>query len=465
MREAATPQAGRLLVGVLSTLLASVTPVAGQTDADPAVEIDAPLLDWSHAERAYRLVEHWVQIGAVPRMNVPEVRVTGAIGVKVTMRSAGYVLGTGEAYRDDLGAAVDRPGPSIDLTPLLQEATRLAFEAVDESMKDAALRAVLEGRLDPGAGKPTRKQLADFVLIDVQFGHSLESIRLPADAVPDAVFGTFAPDYHGLRVIAPGAREPHGAILWPASALAANISPASQLAGLLKPQGGAAAIKELARPKGAALQRFEVIHYVRPRRGERVTRLVRGNVIIDPQAINAASLGPIAERLTRHLGRRYTAHGVRGTYHPTSNQYRPLMADDEQTALADYAIARQYRLLSGQGGTVDPAVVGVAEAAHKSALDLARACVAPDADMPPAVTALTLLTLTDAVTPRGGAALRDQLSQRLLALRDDRGGFRSSTDEDAEPVTQATAALITAALAAHYERTLDPASAMHCVRR
>lgn len=445
---------GTLAVAVLLSIV-FVRPVIGQSETSTIATIEAPFLDWTHAERAYGLLERWVELGNVPRLNVPKINVTGVIGVKITMRNAGYTLGVGEAYREDLDAALDRPGPAINLVPLLQQATREALQAVDQSLRDAELRSIMEGRIEAGAGKPDRRQYHQLVLIDLQIAHKLESVRILADAPPDAVYGKFAPDFHGLRLLAPNAEHPLGSIIWPASALAANMQPGSQLRGLLVKQGyNAQAIPQIARPKGPILHRFEVIHYVRPRFDERIVRLVRGNVMIDPQTINTTRLADMADTLFAHLSRRFTSTGLRGTYHPTSNRYEPALADDEQLALASYAVARYYRFMSQH--EADEPAINAAEVAHQAALKLAQTSVTPDAKVKPAVVALALLTLSDSLVPRGGAELREQLGRLLLELRDPDGGFLSSGDDGAKPVTQAEAALIAASLATLYQQTLDP---------
>lgn len=88
--------------------------------------IDAPLLDASHAQRAYRLVEAWLGAEAEDRQGVKPIRVTGLIGVRLVLRNNGIAVGEGEVYREDLLAALDGSGQSIDLLPLLLQVTQLA---------------------------------------------------------------------------------------------------------------------------------------------------------------------------------------------------------------------------------------------------------------------------------------------------------------------------------------------------
>lgn len=422
--------------------------VIGQT-----IAVEAPLVDFSHTQRAYRLVAQWLDPQS--QSSSEKIPVTGLIGVRVTLRHAGYTLGAGEMYRDDLDQALNRPGPPIDLVPLVHAATKTAITAAKQKLQDVNIRAQIEGRLGGVAKAPSLEQLGRFVLIELQIGHRLQLVRVPEDATINSIFAKFCPGYHGLRVVAPNAKQPRGSLIWPASAITANIQPDRQLRGLLANQGyDEKSIKELGRPGGPILHRFETLHIVCTQPNTAPRRLVRGNQPIEAHTVDTKTLEAMATNLARHLQERFIQDGARGMYHPTRDRYDPILANPQQAALACYAIDRHDRSLwhrdrNSQQQMATKIVQKVAQAIGRDALD-------PDGAAGPAAAALVLLTLTDSGTPQPATPLRNELGQLLLSLHNPANGVDSSPEPKDVSVNQATAALMAAALAAAYEQTRVP---------
>jgi len=471
-----------VLLAAAIALAASAGPVAAQsnraspdnpatTEADPASAIQAPLVDRSHGKRAQAIAEQWVRNNAVPgpdTRNLPAIHVTGLFAVRVTLRLDGVPVGNGDAYRtgiDATGGEPDAPGPPVDLVSLLRPATQTAIDQLRESLRDAHLKAVTEklgqqigddGDSDDPAS-PTVDDVAGRVLVDVQLAHQLEPIELDRNSDMTAPLHRFAPGFHGLRSpIDQGANS--GAIVWPATALARHLRPRAQLIKLLDQRGrDAQAMVELGRPGGLPLQRFQVVHVVRPQPYTPATHLVRGNVVLPPRPIRSRTLDGMVARLGKHLRSRFTnKQKVRGTYHPTSNRYEPAVADDRAAALACYALMRHARRRGAIAGASDRDVKDMASAARQTAVTLGEDRVlAAQPRGQVAAAALVVLTLVDDPQPAEHKALRDELTAHIVSLRRQAGGFLENAGEDAKPVSPARRALALAALAAVYDENRD----------
>ncbi len=445
---------GNALAGLMWCLAATV-------GAPRAAAQEAPRADWTDGLRAYAVVRGWLDAGGVDAAEVPPpaMPVTGLFGVRVTLRMNGKTVGSGEAYREQVEAVMAPDGgPATDLTGLLREATAAAIDQVRQALGEAAFKSVLEGRLDPDAGPPTLTDVAHQLRVGVQLGYGLEPVRLRRDAPPGAVLGMFAPGYHGLR--APAAdRSRLGGVVWPATALAGNVPPSSQVSAALAGAGhGPEAFNHAGRPGGVALQRFQVFHVVRSTSLEPPRRLIRGNVLLPPHGADDADVRTTADRLAAHLRGRFVGDGaVRGTFLPSPNRYAPMIAPPEQAALACYAMARHARIeMLTARAEVGVGVPGTL--ARSTALALADA--QPEGGLSAAAGALILLTLVDAPQEAEGgrvAGVRAALTRRLLALRQADGAYRRDESPDAPAANLTTHALIAAALASAYELERDPA--------
>jgi len=423
-------------------------PVAYAQGADQEAVIDAPLLDSSHALRAFLKVEAWLGQDEQARREDRPIRVTGLIGVRLVLRSSGVVVGEGEAYREDVLDALDGPGPSVDLLALVLSATQRAEAAVRESLADARLRAVLAGRVLRDSEKLTVAQVSSNLNVDLELAYGLRTVSIPADADADAVYTRFAPCYHGLGFV--NAKKGKWSWVWPGDAASRNIAAPSQLVLGLKGLGkGRSAIKRLGRPGGIGLARFKTIHIVRPYTGANPTILVRSSAVLPRYAVGERELVGIGDRLIEHLFNRFTSDGqVRGTYHPTSGRYDPPVASNDQAALACYAMVHHVRYLA----TVRPedkSLGAYSRRAGQVAKDLGDRMLAEGDKADPRVVALVLLTLSEAPAPQADQAMRDRLGEQLQSIlathkdAGDRGGMAGAE------------ALSSAALATLYERTRD----------
>lgn len=419
---------------------------------------DAPRLGWADGEAAFGWVQGWVRSpGGVPEeVDLPGKRVAGLFGVYVTLRDDGRVLGRGQAIREDVAETIDQPGPAVELASLLAAATRQALDELrDKQMK----RAVELGITDPELFKQALMEMRERVQVDVQLGHKLESVVLPLDAEDDAVFAGFAPGFHGLRLAGPIAA--HADYAWPATELSRNTSPPRMIFRLLERQGyDAEDLPLVARGDGPRLQRFHVLHYVRPRADQPMRGLIRGNMIMQQQVVDGRTIAGLAERTARYLEQLITEDlrtgelVVRGTYQPSAQRYAPKWADDREIALLCYALTRHASIAIDQG--VNP---GAMRTRAKRTLRIATR-LAPRAlpeDQPPKhlTAAFILLTLCNTPEPLkpDQLVLRDRIGQALLDLKHpEGGGFRAAPNDD-KRLTRASAAVVTAALTAWFDQT------------
>ncbi|MGB0767837.1 MAG: hypothetical protein ACPGYV_09010 [Phycisphaeraceae bacterium] len=418
----------------------------------------APLVGWADGEAAFEWVQGWVrsEAGVPEELDLPDRAVAGLFGVYVTLRDEGRVLGRGQAIRSDVKRTIDAPGPPIQLASLLAAATQ---QALDELEDKQAERAVELNITDAGVLRQATYALLQRVQVDVQLGHSLESIILPLGARDDAVFRTFAPGYHGLRLA--GALAGRADVAWPATELARNTTPPRLIFKLMTQQGyNADELPLVARAEGPALQRFEVIHVVRSGPAQPMRQLIRGNLIVQQQVIDGRTISGLAERVARNLDQLIltdTITGdekVRGTYQPSLKRYAPEWANDREAALLGYALSRHaaVALDANLGGETMRArarrVLRIVNQIAPRAL--------PDKGPPKHLTAafllLTLCETPERLTP-DHLVLRDRLGQALAALtHPDGGGLRVAYGSD-KRLSRATTAVATAALAAWYNDT------------
>lgn len=471
---------GGIVVAIAGALLGQVQPLPGQeipAGSPGSAELQAPLLDGAHARYAHGLVERWLAAGGVDRPGeehaAAEQRVTDLFAVRVTLRQQGFTVAIGDAVRDDAAAAIDAVGPAVSVTELTRRATAAAIEELRRNLGDAHRRAASDPRLREAqregaaaeARVPLPAELAPTLLVDVQLARHPVTVTLPRNPGPGAALGAFAPGYHGVRIV--GARGT-GALVWPATAIAQNLSPRSQLVQGLADEGhGLLDLPKLGVPGGPTLQRFEAIHVVRPGGGQPVMELVRGGVTLPPIAMNMRTLRELADRLAIHLERRITDDGlVRGTFHPTRSEYDPPVAGPEDTAWAFYSMSRYARHVREQRPRGDE--LGERIARHTGRY-VRRALDAEVAFEPAAAALLLLAIIDDGLPDPEGGHLRDALGRQLLGPVEETSARQlrvalppvpGVTPAEEEPalatMNAATQALATAALAAWYEQTRDP---------
>ena len=447
-------------------LLAAVSSARAQDGAGAAAGQGWPQVGEGHARSAHRLVEQWVQRGGVPGDRAGAIRVTDLVGVRVTLRSAGITLGTGTAYRSDLNAALRDPAVSVagkplaatDLVTLLERSTSQAFDDVMKRLKDRGLEARVRAAAGggDGGGPPTREQIGAGLEVDLQIARRPQRVVIRQDDPAGAVFARFAPGYHGLLVTADPERP---VAVWPATALALNLSPRRQVMRVLGEAGFDAADPEpLGRPDGVPLYRFDVLHVVRPRVAMAPMVLVRGGELLPGRFVGQQMLGGMGERMARNLLSRFISEQrVSGSYHPNGDRFDPELANDEEATLASLALMR-YARDARRRQQLDPLLERFEAASAGVVNRVAGRLLAPDGPNDPVVAGLALLTMLDAPAAAFEPALRDRLAALLVESAD---GEASG----AAALSPASEALVAAALAGRYAQSRDAVLGQHVAGR
>lgn len=435
-------------MGLITFGLACVHPAQAQDGVESGIE--APLLDASHGQRAYRLIEKWLAETTSLRRGGKPIQVTGLVGVRVVLRNAGVVVGEGRAYRENPLDVLDSPGGAVDLVPFLILATERAEVGVREKLEDTRLRSLLAGRSIPHSKKLNVSDVSANLSIELELAYGLQTVSVAKDAPPEAVFSQFAPCYHGLAFV--DGQKGAWSWVWPGDAIARNITPASQLVVGLKGLGiGRESVEQLGRPEGVGLARFSTIHMIRPYTGSDPTVLVRARSSQPRYAVSERELVSMGDRLIEHLSSRFTSAGqVRGTYHPTSGRYDPPLAVDDQAALACYAMVHHSRYLM-RIKPEDRSSMAFARRAVRLTTQMAQNALLSSDEVQPRVLSLQLLTLLEAPDSISDQDLRDRLGTRLLAY------VRSRNEAGGEPMGAGAVSLSAAALGAWYQRTRDEA--------
>lgn len=441
-------------------------PADSPAAAAPAApgELQAPLLDASHGFFAFGLAERWVRQGSVDAGIDAEQLAADLYGVRVTLRQDGFTVGLGDALREDASEAVDGRGGPVGVADLTRRAVEAALADLRGHLEDARLQAVRDSIPGREIAVVTPADIAGRLQADVQLARRPVTVRIPRDADPNAVLGSFAPGFHGLRLVG---NRGAGSLTWPGTAIALNLSPRSQLIQPLSDEGHPQTdLAAVGRAGGPVLQRFEAIQVVRAAPGQPPVELVRGSTLLPPIPVTMRTLDDLADRLGRHLADRFTQDGrVRGAYLPTRGEHDPPIASEEDTAWACYALAAHARAMR------DRQPSGPGQEFGRRALDAATALAqrqlnAEAAGFDAGAASLTLLALVEdgLADPRTneGVSLRDALGQRLRSIFDDTGVARrpgaEKQGETRPAMNAATQALATAALAALFDQTRDPAT-------
>jgi hypothetical protein len=427
------------------------TPAPPESLAAPAPRLRAPLLDWSHVQEVYRLAEQWTRAAATPPAGeVAPLRVSGVPALRVTLRWLGMTVGIGDAMTAEQGGE----GDVADLAGLTRVATARALAQVLQRLHN-------QNNPNAAALDPLR-DIATQLLVDVQVAHSLRSVQLAAGSPPDLVYRQFIPGFHGLRLHrAGGVADLTAAVIWPGNALAANLSPRSQLLQLLADiKVSYEQIGKIAHPEGPVLERFEVIHMVRPMRHLPATLLQRGHEVLPPGSVDSRTLEAMSQRLAVHLMRwQNPGDGtLAGTYLPTSDRHDPPQASEEDEALAAFALVRWSQVWRPSAGEGDP-VNDAQQAAVRIVNNIVRR-VGMDPSPSPPTAALALLAIHHSPTlAMERKRDRDDLVKLLLSRIDREGVVRGQSKEKAPALTTPAQALVLAALAVHEQVTRDPLTA------
>jgi hypothetical protein len=443
-----------LMVAVFALLHAGGT--LAQDAVKPAQE--APEVGWADAQAGYGWVQSWLraEAGVPGDQDLPDRAVQGLFGVYVTLRDDGRVMGRGQAIRSDIKAAIDAAGPPIQVAPMLAAATRQAVE----ELKDKQMKRAIELNIaDPELLQIAIRDAHQRVQLDIQFGYNLESVVVPGNAPDEAVFSTFAPGFHGLRLAGPLAGKADFA--WPAIELSRNNTAPRQIYRLMDLQGyDADELPLVGRADGPALQRFEVIHLVRPGAAQPMRQLTRGNVVLQQQVVDSRTIAGLAEHVAQYLDRLISTDRVsgnevvRGTYQPSLQRYAPKLADARETALLAYALTR-YSSVALDANLAGDAMRARATLALRL-VDQLSPQAAPQGRPPKHLTAAFLL-LTLCETPNAlrpdQLPRRDQLAKALLELENPNGGGFLAEKGGEQVLSRASTAVIAAGLASYYEDT------------
>ncbi len=429
---------GPVRVGVAQ----QIDEASGQTPAE------APRVDWSHAERAHRQIESWVAAGAVnQRGQAQPIHVTDALGVRVTLRWSGLILGVGDAIPVEA-----QPKRVADLAALSRTATARALLAAEEKLNDLYRKS-----LGPdGSVRTTIAEAGARMQVDLQVAHSPQPLFIQRETDYRVLYRLFAPGYHGLRMTRhSGVRQTQVAWIWPVTALTANISPRGQLRRLLTDLGyDLKAMQIVARKAGPRLERFEVIHVVRPSRDMPAMRLVRGNDVLPLSSLSSRSLEGMAHRLTEfHLRRRRSDGQMAGTYHPSTDRYEPATAPARDLALATYALGKRAEFLArtDPGHAQESVIRDTVRIGLETLLEQLLGSQQQEDEA--VASALTLMAMVESPDITHHKTQRDELADRLLALRNNEGLFRSSST--GKLFNRPTQALVVLALSSLYEQTRD----------
>ncbi|MEM9416542.1 MAG: hypothetical protein AAGA29_13865 [Planctomycetota bacterium] len=454
LRHTLVPAWGAVVLVLCCLLSAPTARAQGLLDGEDGVG-PAPTIEPSDGEVAFHLVQGWVRAGRVPGDEaLPSAPLTGVFGVYVSLRHDGRLMGRGVALRPDLGDTVDAEGPSVDVAKLLAQATRSALREVERAQRR---RAVELSITDEDLFEQSLRTLHGELLVDVQIGHHLVSISLPANGPADAVFAQFVPGFHGLRMT--GALMPDGDLIWPGNALMRNTSPRSQLVQLLDRQGFEDEdLVDVARPAGPRLERFEVVHFLQAGPNQPPRQLIRGNVVVPRRALDTQGLNGIVERIARHMDGKIDVLNdgtlvLRGPYHPSYDRIDPGLARLRQGSLACFAMLVQSK--SAQQRSPGDRLSRVrGDRALRVAQSLVPMAIPEQGKVQPVSAALLLLALCESPVPVD-EDLRDALGEALMSLHLAEGGFREPGEYGDQPgevarVSRATQAVVTAALASWY---------------
>lgn len=535
----ASDKAGRAWTGRASrvTLMVSVSLAAWLTAgtgfaAEPAKApalgaLDAPILDESHVQHVYAMAEEWVKSGRSP-VDVPPLRVTGVTGVRATLRWMGMSVGVGQVTTQAIPTS-DKG--SADLALATQIAVNQALDAFEQSLSkrreqwegervkglDEAIKGAVPSTqpdknapvTNPHAGpRPdamSLKAVAPKLRLDLQVAGPLEAVRVDEKAAAEAVFSQFSPGYHALRMTRTRNGSLNEAWVWPATALAANTMPNTQVRSLLSAleYDINKDFQRIARANGPVMQRAAVIHIARSSGTEAgLTKdetppqlLVRGSVLLPPVPIEEKTLDSLSRAyvafLTRRMKnevtyddprdkgklqpRRVTAFRMSGTYLPSAGVYDADVASDDEIALTTYALARWAKSLDASGAGADDkghARLPIdllelkleAESALRNNIEPILNGPVHESNTPPSVLGYSLLTLVESPRLADRKMQRDDIARKLLGMIQQDGSMQFKVSrgngkaETVETIGASSHAMITFALSGWYQQTRDEAN-------
>ncbi len=539
-----------LPVAMLSmSMVQAEAPATNQHDALPRFERsvapdEAAWVDLSHAQLVHAAIEGWLSQGDASTTVAP-IWASDIAGVKVTLRLSGWTLASAEVWVEPIALRLDPRDtlgrPVVDLAQLAQQATTHTITQLADRIANplhsingdstahhrtnhttspahpappvlldplAPVKTTPSAATDPPQSSNhnstmttpalTKEQvqerlrhLGPRVLVDLQIAKRPRPVLIPATDPESAVVFAFIPGHHGLILTAAQHGSTSSAKLWPATALADNLSPLQQLHHLLGQLNlSETQLKRIARPLAATttgttnnpatnttqppdastlgqpslqLSRFEIIHLVRPSWNDPPMAMVRGQPLLPTAPLTSPTLQSLAERMTPFLLRRINADGQSlGVYQPTTDRLETEVATWPETALLAYTLAQRLQYL--QQTQADPASIQPLQNALQRLLSFLQptdGSPAPGigpAQRDPAATALfilTLHTLRDDPAYQTWHQYLPTMIDRLRGLRLAEGGFAQQFISRNQPANLPLQGLILAALSTHAAVTGD----------
>ncbi|MCC5830913.1 MAG: hypothetical protein JJU36_15815 [Phycisphaeraceae bacterium] len=425
------------------------TLISASPEAPPR---EAVRLAFAEARLAYLQAERWVQRGELDDSAQSPLWVADVSGVRIDLR---WSVGGHPGLHMGSGQAITAPevGDVVNLMALVREATTEAMRQMNRRYQRAA---------EAGERRLSLEDIGARMLVELQIARKPTPISFQGPAELRRITETWAPGYHGIAM---ERRRPDGGTLksrvWPASALSMNRSAEFQLFSLFNDMefdivtasGRREALDSLLKPGGPQLQRFEVIHVVRPGMHLPVTQLVRGNAPIPAAEIMADSptLTSMAGRMVEHLRKRQREDGrMAGTFEPSLDNL-PSPASPEEAAMMIYAMAARLEWMARYDP--DPTQLRQTRQAIRRYLDAFRTDFTAQRDrMDPATAAWCLLALSVTTELAERRDLRDQLADYLASLITPDGRFVPKVPDQAREGTElrdSVSALLAAALTMH----------------
>jgi hypothetical protein len=380
---------------------------------------------------AHRAVRSWVSAFEIPSPDdaASHVRIDGAEGVCVILRSEGRVMGLGTAMM----------GGELDVR-------RASARAMGDVLSDAAVVGLPEG---------LRGMMGPQLCVEVEAA----GVMIPTAAGSFAEFtAQIEPGLDGLAV----RRGEQWAARFPAQLRATNSAGRidSIMPGLARELGlTAAGFRQLLEDDEISLYRFRTIHLAQTSPGAAPFATERGDVIVEEQQVTKPSIRRFADRLAAHIIRCQhggetgardqplsleTPRGLAGAYRPVSDDYDPLIAPPAEQALGALALAR-YAAAPGVGA-------GLSVAAIETAASLLRQLEAPASASPGGdevasqdelVTSALLVLAAEALPPQ---RVDEAIASRIAKSRAALAAHLEAADDQAK-LTAPARAVIAAALA------------------
>ena len=406
-----------------------------------------PRLDWSHARRAFHQLETWVRRGNVDTAGPAQpILARDLAAVRVTVRQFGHTLGIGDLALDY--------SVSNDLLDATAVAAGRAIQKAGGVLNNRYRRIARLSDQDKPLTAPRWSDISASFTADLQIAYPPRRITLPIDAPKGAIYNQFVPGYHGLRLLAkPQHTDTSPAWVWPATAVARNMTPRNQVTHLLAKLGYHLEhdLHRLAKPNGPVLERFQIIHLTRPTIDQPIQQLTRGNVLLPRKMITESTLGTMAIRMADHLRRRQHNNGsFSGIFNPTTNRFKTHKSEPGPIALAALALTRFAN------HQTDDQQIDQAHHTAQQAIDfLLPQLLNQQQPAQPLAMALTLLTIIESPRLVGYHEHRDTLAKQLALLSDGHGLFRRHNNPGAHTLDPTQHAILVAALAALYEQTRD----------